>query len=300
VTGQGRDYRGQCVLEHPRWARHFSVADAITLGDVAGQFSMLEIACSRCYRQGRLPVARLIERHNADMKLPGVRDRAGPNINSLLRARSSRVEPPQWNSFARHQAPVKPLPRAARGHEVRAVFVNRDNLTAIQYQHQPHAIKPGGGKVRVAAEDLDIEPAAADRLVGPAVHEYPDRIDDLAPSRKCEAARRRHRVERGMSSVTEITELYPQLRHRMSVWHRQVGGLLRRARSGCPRDDNAWVSQLCQPPVAACDHQPRGLVVFPLSVQPAAAAAGVEDAERAGRADAGNAARLSLTPCPGD
>ena len=34
---------------------------AITLGDMAAQFTMLEIACSRCERRSRLRVDRLIE-----------------------------------------------------------------------------------------------------------------------------------------------------------------------------------------------------------------------------------------------
>jgi len=43
--------------------------DAVTLGDLAGKITMLEIACRRCERRGRLSVPRLIERHG-DMKLP--------------------------------------------------------------------------------------------------------------------------------------------------------------------------------------------------------------------------------------
>jgi thymidine kinase len=35
---------------------------ATTLGDIAGRITMLEAACSRCERCGRLPV-RLIEQH---------------------------------------------------------------------------------------------------------------------------------------------------------------------------------------------------------------------------------------------
>jgi hypothetical protein len=33
--------------------------DAITLGDIADKITMLEIACRRCDRRGRLSVARL-------------------------------------------------------------------------------------------------------------------------------------------------------------------------------------------------------------------------------------------------
>jgi len=42
---------------------------AITLGDLAGKVTTLEIACRRCDRRGRLSVARLIEQHG-DMRLP--------------------------------------------------------------------------------------------------------------------------------------------------------------------------------------------------------------------------------------
>jgi hypothetical protein len=47
--------------------------DAVTLGDLAGRgITMLEIACRRCDRRGRLSVARLIEQHG-DMRLPELR-----------------------------------------------------------------------------------------------------------------------------------------------------------------------------------------------------------------------------------
>jgi hypothetical protein len=47
--------------------------DAVTLGDLVGKFTMLEIACRRCERRGRLSVARLIEQHG-DMRLPELCD----------------------------------------------------------------------------------------------------------------------------------------------------------------------------------------------------------------------------------
>ncbi len=46
--------------------------DAVTLGDLAGKITMLEVACSRYERRGRLHVARLIEQHG-DMRLPELR-----------------------------------------------------------------------------------------------------------------------------------------------------------------------------------------------------------------------------------
>jgi hypothetical protein len=107
---------------------------------------MLEVACRRCERRGRLRVTKLIEQHGADMELPGARDSAGLNVIPLLRARPSRAEPPQWNSFTRHRASMEPLPCAARGHEVRTVFVDRDNLAAVQHQHQPMPSNRAAGR----------------------------------------------------------------------------------------------------------------------------------------------------------
>ena len=46
---------------------------AVTLGEIAGKITMLEVACSRCHRRGRLRVARLLEQHGADMGLPALR-----------------------------------------------------------------------------------------------------------------------------------------------------------------------------------------------------------------------------------
>jgi hypothetical protein len=43
------------------------------LGQIAGKLAMLEIACTRCERRGRLKVARLIADHGADARLPDLR-----------------------------------------------------------------------------------------------------------------------------------------------------------------------------------------------------------------------------------
>ena len=42
------------------------------LGDLAGKITILEIACRRCERRGRLSVARLIGQHG-DTRLPELR-----------------------------------------------------------------------------------------------------------------------------------------------------------------------------------------------------------------------------------
>jgi hypothetical protein len=51
-----------------------SSSGAITLGEVGGKLKMLEIACSRCDRRGRLRVAGLIERYGANAKMPDLRE----------------------------------------------------------------------------------------------------------------------------------------------------------------------------------------------------------------------------------
>jgi hypothetical protein len=50
-----------------------SSSGAVTLGEIAGRLPMLEVACSCCERRGRLNVAKLIERHGPDTRLPDLR-----------------------------------------------------------------------------------------------------------------------------------------------------------------------------------------------------------------------------------
>jgi hypothetical protein len=47
-----------------------SSSGAITLGEIADRLPMLEVACSRCERHGRLRVARLIERYGENAAHP--------------------------------------------------------------------------------------------------------------------------------------------------------------------------------------------------------------------------------------
>ena len=58
-----------------RWqkSRAMSNSGAVTLGDVAGKLPMLDVACSKCERRGRLSVAKLIAERGADMRLPDLR-----------------------------------------------------------------------------------------------------------------------------------------------------------------------------------------------------------------------------------
>ena len=43
---------------------------SITIGELQGKLTMLEVACHRCERRGGVSLARLIEEHGADMGLP--------------------------------------------------------------------------------------------------------------------------------------------------------------------------------------------------------------------------------------
>ena len=43
---------------------------SITSGELQGKLTMLEVACHRCERKGRVSLARLIEEHGADKGLP--------------------------------------------------------------------------------------------------------------------------------------------------------------------------------------------------------------------------------------
>jgi hypothetical protein len=47
--------------------------DVITLGQLAGRLDMLEVACRRCPRRGRLRLSRLIAEHGVSASLPELR-----------------------------------------------------------------------------------------------------------------------------------------------------------------------------------------------------------------------------------
>lgn len=50
-----------------------SARGSITLGELRGKLDMLDVACSRCDRRGRLRLDRLIAEHGAGMGLPALR-----------------------------------------------------------------------------------------------------------------------------------------------------------------------------------------------------------------------------------
>ncbi len=47
-----------------------SASGAVTLGEIAAQASMIEVACRKCERFGRLSTAKLLRQHGADTKMP--------------------------------------------------------------------------------------------------------------------------------------------------------------------------------------------------------------------------------------
>ena len=65
-----------------------SARGSITLAGLQGKLTMLEVACHRCERRGRVSLARLIEEHGADTGLPDLWESlAGdcPNAHTIWR-----------------------------------------------------------------------------------------------------------------------------------------------------------------------------------------------------------------------
>jgi hypothetical protein len=84
-----------------------SSSGAVTLGGIADKITMLEVACSRCERHGRLSVARLIKRHGANAQLTNLRTvLAGdcPRIEGAIYEQCG-VHYPQLVSLWRGEAP---------------------------------------------------------------------------------------------------------------------------------------------------------------------------------------------------
>jgi hypothetical protein len=65
-----------------------SARGSITLGDLRGKLDMLEVACKRCERHGRLSLDRLISEYGADTGLP---DLWGPLAGDCSRATSTAM-----------------------------------------------------------------------------------------------------------------------------------------------------------------------------------------------------------------
>jgi hypothetical protein len=47
-------------------------ADVYTLGEVASRISLLEVACNRCARRGRLRTSRLLAEFGSEMPMPAL------------------------------------------------------------------------------------------------------------------------------------------------------------------------------------------------------------------------------------
>jgi hypothetical protein len=60
-----------------------SSSGAVTLGDITN-LRMLEVACSRCDRHGRLSVAKLIGEHGAEAKITNLRQIISADYPRLL------------------------------------------------------------------------------------------------------------------------------------------------------------------------------------------------------------------------
>jgi hypothetical protein len=48
-------------------------AGVVVLGQVAARLPVLEVACNRCDRRGRLHTARLLAEHGSDLPMPDLR-----------------------------------------------------------------------------------------------------------------------------------------------------------------------------------------------------------------------------------
>lgn len=48
------------------------IRSVVLLGEVAGQLPVLEVACTRCDRRGRLYTDRLVTQHGAGMPMPAL------------------------------------------------------------------------------------------------------------------------------------------------------------------------------------------------------------------------------------
>jgi hypothetical protein len=56
---------------------------AYTLADVAARASVLNVACRHCDRRGRFNIARLIEAHGPDARMPDLKDVLAGNCPKL-------------------------------------------------------------------------------------------------------------------------------------------------------------------------------------------------------------------------
>ena len=82
----------------------------------------------------------------------------------------------------RQGAAAVSLTRACLCHQIGAVLVNANNLTAVQQQHEAHAIEPSIGAISVTAEHVEIGPSTFDCDADITVDENAGSIDDPRPT----------------------------------------------------------------------------------------------------------------------
>src|SRR5262249_10866607 len=86
---------------------------SITLGDLWSRVTMLEVACHRCDRHGRLSLARLIAQHGEGMGLPDLRHiLAGdcPDVRAAAFHERCAVHFPTAGSVPIARAGLNPMP----------------------------------------------------------------------------------------------------------------------------------------------------------------------------------------------
>src|ERR1700693_5839133 len=97
------------------WPWTMSSSGAVTLGEIVGELRMLEVACSRCERHGRLSVAKLIERHGRGFG----RSNVARNLPLTQRGAQPRSDDePARRKPAKKHRPVRPARKGLRGSRV--------------------------------------------------------------------------------------------------------------------------------------------------------------------------------------
>src|SRR5438477_6601170 len=85
-----------------------SARGSITLGELQGKLTMLDVACHRCERRGRVSLPRLIEEHGADMGLPDLWESLAydcPNAHTTALHSRCAIYYPQSRCFCRPRKP---------------------------------------------------------------------------------------------------------------------------------------------------------------------------------------------------
>ena len=78
-----------------------SARGSITLGELQGKLTMLDIACHRCERHGRVSLSRLIEEHGADTGLPDLWEASRAIVSMHTQRPSTTAAPSIIPSFQR-------------------------------------------------------------------------------------------------------------------------------------------------------------------------------------------------------